>query len=239
MATQQLFFGLKKSAFESDFAFFFKEPDKDDPDVGTQKVKALFESVETGAYREDDSDTRFYILGLAPNAARIAIRFWQVGTISDFAARIRQYFEEFSIIKPPNEPEYYSIWRILVNIATQDKTENIPPNLAGDFMRSILEGTPYPATLLQAAIRRIRSDPEYRVKPVRAAIIKAYLNRYNRFYPNPNQKEVSFKLILFIHQSVISSGGYLRRLKRSKRKQTQGLILLSENVIMVQLAQLQ
>jgi len=196
-----VFWSEKKSAFESDFAFFFKEPDKDDPDVGTQKVKALFESVETGAYREDDSDTRFYILGLAPNAARIAIRFWQVGTISDFAARIRQYFEEFSIIKPPNEPEYYSIWRILVNIATQDKTENIPPNLAGDFMRSILEGTPYPATLLQAAIRRIRSDPEYRVKPVRAAIIKAYLNRYNRFYPNPNQKEVSFKLDP-IHPSI-------------------------------------
>ncbi|NLZ54258.1 MAG: type I-C CRISPR-associated protein Cas8c/Csd1, partial [Thermoanaerobacteraceae bacterium] len=179
-----VFWSEKKSAFESDFAFFFKEPDKDDPDIGTQKVKALFESIETGAYRDDDSNTRFYILGLAPNSARIAIRFWQVGTISEFATRIRQYFEDFSIIKPPNEPEYYSIWRILVNIATQDKTENIPPNLAGDFMRSILDGTPYPATLMQAAIRRIHSDSEYRVKPVRAALIKAYLNRYNRFYPN-------------------------------------------------------
>lgn len=189
-----VFWSEKKSNFESDFAFFFKEPDKDDPDIGAQKVKALFESVETGAYREDDSDTRFYILGLAPNAARIAIRFWQVGTISEFAMRIRRYFEEFSIIKPPNEPEYYSIWRILVNVATQDKTENIPPNLAGDFMRSILDGTPYPATLMQAVIRRIHSDSEFRVKPVRAALIKAYLNRYNRFYPNKNQKEVSIKL---------------------------------------------
>jgi CRISPR-associated protein Csd1 len=103
-------------------------------------------------------------------------------------------WNDFTIVKPLGEPEYYSIWRILVNIATQDDSENIPPNLAGDFMRSILNGTPYPTTLLHAAINRIRSDTEYRVKPVRAALIKAYLNRYNRFYPNKNQKEVSIEL---------------------------------------------
>lgn len=189
-----VFWSEKQTSFESDFSYFFKEPEKDDPDAGTEKVKALFESVNTGAYKDDDSDTRFYILGLAPNAARIAVRFWQIGTISEFATRIRQYFEDFAIIKPAKEPEYYSIWRILVNIATQDKSENIPPNLAGEFMRSILEGKPYPATLLQAALRRIRSDTENRVKPVRAALLKAYLNRYYRFYPNQNIKEVSMEL---------------------------------------------
>lgn len=189
-----VFWSEKRSSFESDFSFFFKEPEKDDPDAGTQRVKALFESVNSGAYLDDDGDTRFYILGLAPNAARIAARFWQVGTICEFATRIKQYFEDFVIIKPAKEPEYYSIWRILVNIATQDKSDNIQPNLAGDFMRSILNGTPYPATLLQAVIRRIRSDSENRVKPIRAALIKAYLNRYYRFHPNKNQKEVTMEL---------------------------------------------
>jgi CRISPR-associated protein Csd1 len=189
-----VFWSEKKSSFESDFSFFFKEPDKDDPDTGTEKVKALFESVHSGTYYDDDGDTRFYILGLAPNAARISVRFWQVGTISEFATRIKQYFEDFSIVKPPKEPEYYSIWRILVNIATQDKSENIPPNLAGDFMLSILNGTPYPATLLQAVLRRIRSDTENRVKPIRAALIKAYLNRYYWFYPNKKQKEINMEL---------------------------------------------
>ena len=192
--TTTVFWSEKPTSFESYFSSFFQEPDKDDPDAGTRRVKALFESVHNGAYMEDDSDTRFYILGLAPNAARIAIRFWQVGKVSEFAARIKQYFEDFAIIKSPKEPEYYSIWRILVNIATQDKSENIPPNLAGDFMRSILEGTPYPATLLQAVLRRIHSDTQNRVKPVRAATIRAYLNRYYRFYPNKNNKEVSLEL---------------------------------------------
>ena len=189
-----VFWSKKDSSFESDFASFFREPEKDNPDVGTEKVRSLFESVNTGAYVEDDGNNMFYILGLAPNAARIAIRFWQVGTISEFASRIRQYFSDFAIIKSPNEPEYYSIWRILVNIATQDKSDNIPPNLAGEFMCSILKGTPYPVTLLQAALRRIRSDTEYRVKPVRAALIKAYLNRYYRCYPSINFKEVNIKL---------------------------------------------
>ena len=192
--TSTVFWSEKRSSFESDFSFFFKEPDKDNPDAGTQKVKALFDSVNTGTYIEDDGNNRFYILGLAPNAARISIRFWQVGTISEFALRIAQYFNDFKNIKPHKEPEYYSIWRVLVNIATQDKSENIPPNLAGDFMRSILEGTPYPATLLQACLRRIHSDTEYRVKPVRAALLKAYLNRYYQFYPNQNHKEVTMEL---------------------------------------------
>jgi CRISPR-associated protein Csd1 len=186
-----IFWSQKESSFELDFASFFKEPEKDDPDAGTDKVRGLFEAVKSGAYKGDESDTRFYILGLAPNAARIAIRFWHAGTIMEYAKHIKQYFEEFIIVKPPREPEYYSIWRILVNIATQDKSENIPPNLAGDFMRAILEGTPYPATLLQAALRRIRSDPENRVKPVRAALIKAYLNRY---YRDQKQEEVGIEL---------------------------------------------
>ncbi len=191
-----VFWSKKRSSFESDFSFFFKEPEKDNPDKGTERVKALFESVNRGTYMEDDGDNPFYILGLAPNAARIAIRFWQVGTISEFAGRIRQYFEDFAIVKPAKEPEYYSLWRILVNISTptKDKSDNIPPNLAGDFMRTILSGAPYPSTLLHATLRRIHSDTDYRVKPVRAALLKAYLNRYYRFYPDQNYKEVDTEL---------------------------------------------
>lgn len=191
-----VFWSQKSSSFENDFSAFFKEPEKDDPDAGTEKVKALYQSVKggTGPYIDDDRDNRFYVLGLSPNAARISVRFWQTGKIEEFATRIKQYFDDFKIVKPPGEPEFYSLWRIMVNIATQDKSENIPPNLAGEFMRSILAGTPYPATLLQAALRRIRSDTKNRVKPIRAALLKAYINRYNRFYPDNNQKEVKTEL---------------------------------------------
>ncbi len=191
-----VFWSEKETAFESDFSMFFKEPEKDNPDAKTEKVKALFEAINSGAgtYRDDDGQSSFYILGLSPNSARISVRFWHAGTISEYAFRIKQYFDDFKIIKPAYEPEFYSIWRILVNVATQDKSENIPPNLAGEFIRAILTGRPYPATLLQAAIRRIRSDTQNRVKPIRAALIKACLNRYLRTYPNHQQKEVEFTL---------------------------------------------
>jgi CRISPR-associated protein Csd1 len=189
-----VFWAEKNTSFESDFPLFFTEPPKDNPDAGSSSIKALFNSVNSGAYLEDDGKTHFYILGLAPNAARIAVRFWQVGTIAEFATRIRQHFVDFAIVKPPKEPEYYSLWRILVNIATQDKSENIPPNLAGDFMRAILTGVPYPVTLLQATLRRIHSDTKDRVKPVRAALIKAYLNRYYRIHSTSNYKEILMSL---------------------------------------------
>lgn len=191
-----VFWSARQSDFETAFSFFFKEPEKDNPDEGTEKIRALFESVESGAYRNDDGDTPFYVLGLSPNAARISVRFWHAGTIAKFAERIRRHFDDFSLVKPPGEPEYYSLWRVLVNIAVQDRSENIPPNLAGEVMRAILTGAPYPATVLQAALRRIRSDAERRVKPVRAALLKAYFNRYRRLYSNQSHsyKEVAMEL---------------------------------------------
>lgn len=218
-----IFWSAKESSFESDIVSLFQEPEKDNPHAKTEKVRAVMRSVETGAYLDDDSDTLFYILGLSPNSARISVRFWHVGTIAEFAKRIGQHFTDFKIIKPPGEPEFYSLWRILANVATRDDSKNIPPNLAGEFMRSILEGTPYPASLLQAALRRIRSDTDLRVKPVRAALIKAYLNRYNRFYSDNKVKEVEFSL----DQNQPSVGYQLGRLfatlERIQEKANPGL----------------
>ena len=95
------------------------------------------------------------------------------------------------------------MWRLLVNIAVQDKSENIPPNVAGDFMRSVLNGSPYPESLLQAAVRRIKSDPENRVKPVRAALIKAFLNRDLRAHPDTNKKEIAVITSYSIHYTKL------------------------------------
>lgn len=192
--TTTIFWSQSKSTFQEDFGSFFSEPPKDNPDSATRKVRELFLSIQNGAYKEDDNSTPFYILGLAPNSSRISIRFWHAGTISQFANRIGQYFRDFEIIKPPFEPDYYSIWRILTGIAAQDKSENIPPSLAGSFMRSILDGAPYPPAMLQTVLRRIRGDTVNRVKPVRAALIKAYLERYARFYLDPNYREVGVEL---------------------------------------------
>jgi len=90
-----------------------------------------------------------------------------------------------NIERSPRAP-HLSLFRLLVSVATQGKADNIPPNLGGELMRSILAGLPYPQTLLAAAVRRIRAEHE--ITYARAAVIKGCTNRTTR-YSNPSIKE--------------------------------------------------
>ncbi|OGS97543.1 MAG: type I-C CRISPR-associated protein Cas8c/Csd1 [Gallionellales bacterium RIFCSPLOWO2_02_FULL_57_47] len=161
------------------FPGFFSEPAKDDPDQGTQKIAAWLSAPKTGANNFEDDGTRFYVLGLAPNAARIAIRFWHVKTVGELAINIRNHFDGLEIDRSEFDARSLSLSAILKSISRRksDGSYDTPPNMAGDTMRAILTGRPYPATLLQAAIRRIRAEQE--VNYPRAAIIKACINRYS------------------------------------------------------------
>lgn len=153
----------------------FGEPPKDDPNRGTDALKALYRSVEAGKFAVGEPDTRFHVLGLAPNAARISIRFWETASALDLARRIRRHFDDLKVARAPHEPEHLSLFRLLASVAVQGKADNIPPNLGGEVMRAVLEDLPYPATLLNAAVQRSRA--EQKVTYPRAAAIKAWLNR--------------------------------------------------------------
>jgi len=173
-----VFWADKPSVFEDSFADLFNEPPKDDPDRNARALKVLYEAPQQGIAPINDDNTRFFVLGLSPNAARIAVRFWQVGVVSELAHNIQQHFNDLEIIRPTFEKPHLSIFRLLVATATQGKSENISPNLGGEVMRAILTARLYPATLLQEAVRRIRA--ERNVNYPRAGIIKACLNRQIR-----------------------------------------------------------
>jgi len=175
--------------FESNFGWYFKS-EKDDPDKNIKAVHGLYKAIETGSLPANEGN-RFYVLGLAPNAARISVRFWKTGTIKEFADKIKQHFDDFNIIHHPNDPEYLSLYQILSATVLDYKMENVPPNLAGAVISSVLDGKQYPQTLLQQCIRRIRA--EQHVTRARAAILKAYVNRFNRIH-HPGQKEVPVSL---------------------------------------------
>ena len=170
-----IFWSSKESALEDEFADIFGEPPKDDPDKGVDAVERLLSSVKTGAFSHEETTTRFYVLGLAPNSARIAVRFWHDGTVAEMERRFADWFENLQIAHGPNEKEHLSLWRLLCSIAPLGKSENVPPNLAGAVMRSILEGTPYPATLLASALGRIKAERD--VTYPRAKLVKAFINR--------------------------------------------------------------
>jgi CRISPR-associated protein Csd1 len=173
-----VFWASESNFLEDSFASLLGEPPKDDPDSGTRAVRALYESVRQGSMNVSDETTRFFVLGLAPNAARISIRFWLAGTVQEFSHRIVEHFDDIAIDHAPYEPLYPSLFRLLASTALQGKAENIPPNLGGDMMRAILSGLPYPETLLLSALRRIRAERE--VNYPRAALIKACINRKTR-----------------------------------------------------------
>lgn len=199
-----VFWAEKKHDIEEWFTNIFGKPEKTDTGQDEAAIKALFKSPETGVEPILDDRTQFYVLGLAPNASRISIRFWYARTVGEVERNIIQHFKDLSINHAPKQPGYQSIFRLLASTALQGKAENIQPNLAGDFMNAILSNTPYPRTLLASVVRRVKAERE--VTYQRAALIKAFLVREKR---NRNQKE---ELEMSLDRSNANSGYLLGRL---------------------------
>ncbi len=161
------------------------------------KIKGQLEAVAKGlpvaqlSTKDIDPGTRFYILGLAPNAARLSVRFWYDGTFGDLERRIREHWQDMAITPPPKVwPP--SAWHLLIETAALHKSENIPPLLGGELMRAILNGTRYPRSLMSAILIRIRAE-QGEVSPMRAAILRGILARDCRLSPDQH-KEVPVAL---------------------------------------------
>lgn len=197
----------------------FGEVMRDDPDRETDALKALYAAVQSGKFAVGDADTRFHVLGLAPNAARIAIRFWETAPAIDLAKRIKRHFEDIRVVHADYEPEHLSLFRLLTGIAVLNKADNIPPNLGGEVMRAILEDLPYPAPLLNLAVQRCRAEqkPTY----ARAAAIKAYLNRLNR--RNKTEREYLPMLDLTNPNPAYRLGRLFAVLERTQEEASPGL----------------
>ena len=123
----------------------------------------------------------FYVLGLAPNAARLSVRFFLRNSFGSLLENIQRHHQRLEIVKPAFDSfDTIPLWKLLgetVNQNARDKSAS--PNMAGAVLRAILLDEPYPATLLHGALLRIRAEQE--VTRGRAAILKAYyLKRLER-----------------------------------------------------------
>jgi CRISPR-associated protein Csd1 len=185
-----IFWAQKADGFEAAFPSFFGFPSKDDPDADVRAVKALYQSANTGLLNSD-SKSQFYVLELAPNAARLSVRYWHMGITTLLAETIRQHFDDLEIVRSPKDTGHYSLSWLLSSMAHENKVDNIPPNLAGQIFQSVITGSSYPATMFQQTIRRIRAQQD--VTRTQAGILKAYLNRFFRIY-STNEKEISVAL---------------------------------------------
>ncbi len=212
-----VFWAEKENKMEELFADFFGEPPKGQSEQDNATIRALYESPRTGAVPLLDDKTRFYVLGLAPNAARIAIRFWYQGSVGEVSGNIKQHFDDISIVHAEYQMSHCPLNELLAATALETKDPkktnrvyfrgkyyDVTPNLAGDFMKAILAGTPYPETLLSAAITRLRAEQAkndqngksiQNVTYPRAALIKAILTRRGRVrYYKQQEKEIGMSL---------------------------------------------
>lgn len=187
-------------AAEDLMASFFDPPANDSQE--TQRLRDALESISQGRPKplsELDphlsEGTRIFVLGLAPNASRLSIRFWQTDSLAVFANRLSQHYRDLELNPSPWQTPP-AVWRLLLATAPsrdgKAKSEDVPPQLAGELTRSILTGSPYPRSLLSNIIMRFRADGD--ISPLRVALCKAVLARESRLGIKHSNKEVPVSL---------------------------------------------
>ena len=147
--------------------------------IATAEMKLRLEMIQQGTALAQIAPkladgVRFHILGLAPNAARLSVRFHYEDDFGKLVANYQNHLDNLALNPPPRDG-FPPLWRYLQELAVLGKRENVPPNLAGDWMRAILTGQPYPLTLLSTTLMRLRGDGD--VNALRAGIMKSVLIR--------------------------------------------------------------
>ena len=147
--------------------------------ITEEDLKSIFKNLAEGNAVDFEGiplnpENHFYVLGLAPNAARLSVRFFLQDEFGKLLKHVEAHYERLQIVKPAYEKfESLPLWRLLNETVNQkaSKKEASPP-MAAAVTRAILTGGDYPASLLEAVLIRIRAERE--ITYGRAAILKAY-----------------------------------------------------------------
>lgn len=176
-------------------------PDADTDAQATQKLHVALELVAKGRPLAEidprlQAGTRMVVLGLAPNASRLSIRYWLRDTLGALAERLRLHAQDLALEpvpwKTPPTP-----WRLALCTAPirdgKAKAEDVSPLVAGDLMRAILTGGRYPQSLLANLVMRMRADGD--ISGLRVALCKAVISRDRRLAASEEaNKEVPVSL---------------------------------------------
>lgn len=152
------------------------------PSIDNQEqIKIVFENLREQRFvdLEDiklDMTQKFYILCLAPNAARLSVRFFYESSFGDILKNLSKHYQRMEIVKPAWETKkYLGVWSMLQETVNQKAKDKKPvSNMAAMALLAILSDDCYPLSLYSDTIIRIRAE-QGKVTHGRAAIIKAFL----------------------------------------------------------------
>lgn len=160
-----------------DFFMSSVDPAPDNQEI----IKGVFENLKKQMSIdvegvELDPDQKFYILALAPNAARLSVRFFYQDSFGKILENIAAHYRRMEIVRPSwDEGDYLGISKMLKEtVNKKSKDQNPIPNMASMVLQAIISGSRYPASLYTDTLIRIRAE-QGMISCGRAAIIKAYL----------------------------------------------------------------
>ncbi|MCW0413881.1 type I-C CRISPR-associated protein Cas8c/Csd1 [Xanthomonas sacchari] len=173
-------------------AALMRGDDTEDPSIAdgraTRRLELVMKQVRQARPLRDledglDDDARIFVLGLAPNASRLSIRFWETQTLAGFAKRLADHYDDLSLLPPAWKraptPAYLALQTApIYGEHGKPKAEDVSPLLAGELTRAILAGTRYPQSLLGSIVMRFRADGQ--LSPLRIALCRAVLAREAR-----------------------------------------------------------
>ncbi|MDG3002828.1 type I-C CRISPR-associated protein Cas8c/Csd1 [Paludisphaera mucosa] len=155
--------------------------------VDPAKAGSLFEAVLKGEGALLRDATPFHALIISGGQGRAILRSYFQSTVGDVATRLREYFDDVEIVRRfENTSRWPALSWLVRSLAQQGKFENVDADLARRVFLAILDGNPFPPTVLAAAVRRIRAEREdpkrgkQKHSRERLALVRATLNRRYR-----------------------------------------------------------
>lgn len=157
--------------------------DKMDGEQTQRMLKSLAEDGKKGKLTRErleslqaiDPDTTFYMVGIKPNSSRLAVKFIYRRQYADVLWNTVRFQED---LKMGEELRPISLARIKMELTSpKSKNETINPAVTAKLFEAVLYGGRLPESLLQTAVRRVKTDADSKVNEVRAGIIKACIHR--------------------------------------------------------------
>lgn len=164
-----------------------------------QLVNDILLKIRSGNHLEekdlgvDPEKTNFFILGLSPNNARLAVRYWYQDNFGNFITRVARHHLDMEIDRDERGPQFISVYRLLRETVSQSSSDKASsPMLGGLLMRSILDNTPYPVPMYNAILNRVKVERS--INYARAGFIKACLIRLARARANHEEDMITVSL---------------------------------------------
>lgn len=170
-------------------------------------LDSVFDGIKSGrATREIvdgidniDSDVSFYVVGIKPNSARLALKCIYRQSFGKVLKNTIVHYSDMQIGSGGGKPmSVRTICKELVS--PKSSNDKVSPALMAKLFDVIINGTAYPDALLTAVVRRVKTDTDdeknsyIKMNNVRMGLIKACINRSARL--KGKQEEIKMSLDL-------------------------------------------